>query len=921
MNVDIDFIYDMTNELTDYLMDKGTDVVVDRSLKGITGKIKKAKVSELVSNTLRKQMEVHEISNEASDALYYENNIKLVCLSCLNFNLQMDNPTKDLSFPGGRMPDNVRKELSALMTDVHDALWGTKEFLSKIDLGSKKFQAQVAEELRIMASYAEEKMTGTKASIDLAALELEMDKWELIHRCTDPVDIFVGRDAELDELADLLEDEDLVFVNGFGGMGKSELCRAYVSRLGEDAPVIWIDYLGTMADTIAQGVMIKGFEGIGNYNTEDLCAIKLKFLSKQKDCLIIVDGYEYPRGDIGLLDSTGCKVIATTRQRDIPRGTPHIELKPLSEDQAFELLASTAGDDYRPWIEKNRDRLRNLMESVEWNTYVIALIGSVVNSTAPSNLDLDGGIFDISKASVYSGKDEEESYRRISDHICRLLAFSGLDDESLGVLRAMTFIPPFGLDLDIASWALVPKPDPEGDRLYAEKESYEEFLNDNERTVILKLAASNVLRVSLDRRLGYRVVTIHPLMKDAAIKMLSPSPDNLEEGQLFLNSISACSIFLKKDDIGRLTRHADAAIYMFDYVFDHYEDSRLVRKYKDDIGTKDLYIAEMLMVCCRYGEAIERMEKELPWLETGKGKKLKAATYANLSLAYSKTGNAEKANMYADKGMERGGMFSRTSGKKTGTNLEGKDTSVDAGLLVNKGIALRQEGKLEEAMDAQKKALALYEKAGDLTGQSLCCTNIAMIYSDMGRHKDADKMHKQSFELLKKANPSQLRTIQAMKSEAESAFRRRDIIRALTIMDECADMIESCFPAGSRYLINHYKLMYNYASQADESEYENAIMVKCLDRFLKNLNQYVENDNAYPDMLLWETAVAAYAKRLDQAVELGTKALEIFDRTRGERSDASNTCLYYIGYAYYATGDMETAKEYTRKRRERGHND
>ena len=917
----MDLIMDLASEMTDILMSKGSEIVIDKSFKGINGRIKKAKVSELVSNTLENQMAVHNISNEAANVLYYQDNVKFVCLSCLNFNLPMNNPAKNLSSPDGYMTEDVKKELSGLMTDVYEALWGTKEFLSKIDLRSKNFQLQVADELRIMSSYAEERMTGTMASIDLAALELDMSGWELVHRCSDPVDTFVGRDAELDELAGLLEDEDLIFINGFGGMGKSELCRAYVSTLGEAAPVVWLDYLGTMTDTIAQEIKIRGFEGSGNYNAEELSAIKLKFLSRQKGCLIIVDGYEYPKGDIGILDATGCKVIATTRQRDIPHGIPHIELKPLSEDQAFDLLASTVEDYYLPWIEKNRHRLRNLMESVEWNTYVIALIGSVMNATAPSDLDLEGGIFDISEASAYSGKDEEESYRRISDHICRLLEFTGLDEVSLGVLKAMTFIPPFGINLDIASWALVIRPDLEGDRLYAEKDSYEEFLNEMERTRILNLAASNILRVSMDRRLGYQVVTIHPLMRDAAIRMLSPSPDEPYEGLLITNSIAACFIFLKKDDIGMLTRHADCVIYMFDYVFDHYGDSRFVQGYLDKAGTKNLPIAEILMVCHRYGEAIERMETELPWLETSKGRKYRAAYYANLSLACINIGEAEKGRMYADKGMERGSVIDRISKEKTGISLEGNDVSIEAALLRNKGIALYHEGKLSEAMEIQKKALALSEKAGDHIGQSQSYTNMANIYSKMGRHEDAEMMHRLSSDHLNETEHSQLRTISAMKAEAKSAFTKGDVLRALEMMNDCADMLESCFPAGSDYLLDHYKTMFNYVSQLDESEYGNESVIGFLERVVKNFNPYMEHDSTYPDILVRESYVAAHARKRDLAIELGTKALEICDRTLGERSDESNECLFCIGLAYYLTGDKETAGRYTRMRRERGHDD
>ena len=53
------------------------------------------------------------------------------------------------------------------------------------------------------------------------------NQWKLLERISWPRPFFTGREEEIRQIAEILEKEHVLFLQGMGGIGKSELAKGY----------------------------------------------------------------------------------------------------------------------------------------------------------------------------------------------------------------------------------------------------------------------------------------------------------------------------------------------------------------------------------------------------------------------------------------------------------------------------------------------------------------------------------------------------------------------------------------------------------------------------------------------------------------------------------------------------------------------
>lgn len=59
--------------------------------------------------------------------------------------------------------------------------------------------------------------------------------------------VFFGRDKELEDIHELLGRKKFVFLEGIGGIGKSELAKQYVKRYGKEySHIVYLRYTGSL---------------------------------------------------------------------------------------------------------------------------------------------------------------------------------------------------------------------------------------------------------------------------------------------------------------------------------------------------------------------------------------------------------------------------------------------------------------------------------------------------------------------------------------------------------------------------------------------------------------------------------------------------------------------------------------------------
>ncbi len=167
---------------------------------------------------------------------------------------------------------------------------------------------------------------------------------------------FVGRDQELAELHDLLDDAVPLGVNaarttssvagltGLGGVGKTQLVVEYIHRYGKSYPggIFWINAAdGVEDDFIDIGRIISG-DG-HDKKPDELIRMSFDYLRSDPDILLVVDNLNEP----ALLHqpvantltpiSLPCRLLFTTRRRDL-RGLRSIAVDMLTEADALKLL-------------------------------------------------------------------------------------------------------------------------------------------------------------------------------------------------------------------------------------------------------------------------------------------------------------------------------------------------------------------------------------------------------------------------------------------------------------------------------------------------------------------------------------------------------------------------------------------------------
>jgi WD40 repeat protein len=171
---------------------------------------------------------------------------------------------------------------------------------------------------------------------------------------------FVGRDQELAELHELLDDAVPLGVNasrpdvhtgpslagltGLGGVGKTQLVVEYIFRYWDAYPggIFWINAADGVADDFAE--IGKRILGNGHDKTDlELIRIAGDYLRSDPDTLLVLDNLN----DLSLLNqaaagilspiSLPCRLLFTTRRRDL-RGMRSIAVDTLGEFESLKLL-------------------------------------------------------------------------------------------------------------------------------------------------------------------------------------------------------------------------------------------------------------------------------------------------------------------------------------------------------------------------------------------------------------------------------------------------------------------------------------------------------------------------------------------------------------------------------------------------------
>ena len=258
--------------------------------------------------------------------------------------------------------------------------------------------------------------------------------------------VFFGREQEIKEIHDLLRKNHCLFLEGIGGIGKSELAKHYGKRYEKEySHVLYLRYGNSLKRTIAELDFIDDTMEM----TEDERFRNHYRLFKQLDgnSLVILDNFNTVPEDEELFHeflSLSFKVLVTTRS--------HVDMMPccqVNEIRDIEELCSIFYS-YAPNAKDDSDTVKAILDEIHHHTLTAELAAKTLQISGMEPKELikalrTEGLRLSNPNKVIMTKDFRSQKESLYRHIQTLFQLQGLSPESLHTLQNMTLMPEKGI--------------------------------------------------------------------------------------------------------------------------------------------------------------------------------------------------------------------------------------------------------------------------------------------------------------------------------------------------------------------------------------------------------------------------------------------------------------------------------------------
>lgn len=290
---------------------------------------------------------------------------------------------------------------------------------------------------------------------------INFGRMELVGQNLAPRAEFIGRETEINSIEQLFyEGNETVFLTGMGGIGKSEVARAF-ARNNRDKykTVVMMSYQGNLREMISddrtlviRGCSRGGVNGGQTESEEDYFARKLECLNSVvgSETLLIIDNFD-TEDDEHLQDiiDLPCNKIFTTRVNFEEMGYPTVFI--MTMDPEKELLPLMEKMDHKYLKEEDKGNALRIIQVLDNHTYAVSLTASQMRAghISPSKmLDMliNEGITYKTKSTFSRTSGEKKS---ATDYIRMLFDFSALTEREVQLMRYFSCTPLTGIDIDL----------------------------------------------------------------------------------------------------------------------------------------------------------------------------------------------------------------------------------------------------------------------------------------------------------------------------------------------------------------------------------------------------------------------------------------------------------------------------------------
>ncbi|MGE5339840.1 MAG: tetratricopeptide repeat protein [Candidatus Omnitrophota bacterium] len=363
------------------------------------------------------------------------------------------------------------KGLIVLPLFVKPCPWKTVSWLSSIQgfpLGKKALsQYPLQNRLGLLTQFAESIHNILKPEEDknnlipLSGLVSSNEKTELFTSLPARKIHLIGREKDLAALEDTMKtSRRVVLVNGMGGIGKTEVCKAFfLEHYRRYRYAAWVDWISSVKESIvkALGSDKSKFIQANETDTDDERFEKIKERLNQinESFLLVLDNIENPEDEnLELFCALPEEINILANSRSIIEGYDSRSLDFLSPSDCKELFIEF----YKG--KRDDDLVEKIVALSGYHTLTIELLAKTASNAAMSLGDLYQTLqskgFNLNAVrgeTVFMAWHDEKEKRRFFDHLVKVFELSGVTKKELKVLVNLSVLPSIYIPIAwIAEW-------------------------------------------------------------------------------------------------------------------------------------------------------------------------------------------------------------------------------------------------------------------------------------------------------------------------------------------------------------------------------------------------------------------------------------------------------------------------------------
>ena len=270
---------------------------------------------------------------------------------------------------------------------------------------------------------------------------------------------FVGRDADIRQIAESLQKNNTLYITGIGGIGKSTLVKNYIARYRAEYDVIaYLEYDGDILHTFCDDMQLQ-ISTVSMQNGEPLdeyFARKIKAFKRicgERRVLFVLDNYtDRLTKNLSRIIDCGYDTIITTRNQPPKNSFPFMEVAAIADtSELFRLVALNLD---RQLTKEEQLCFEEIITLIQGHTLVLELIARQI---AAGKLDIhtalklirENGFSRFSGEKVGNIKDGEEVYDTLSAIISALFKASAVSVDAKLTLKILALLNVRGLETSL----------------------------------------------------------------------------------------------------------------------------------------------------------------------------------------------------------------------------------------------------------------------------------------------------------------------------------------------------------------------------------------------------------------------------------------------------------------------------------------